>query len=252
LTTVAITDHDTTEGWADASAAARHHGIALVPGVEISCTRDGASVHLLGYLVDPADAPLTDALARVRISRRTRMQAIVELMAADGIPITYDEVLAQVQPGATLGRPHLADALIASGIVRTRDEAFAGWLHNSSRYYVRHYAPDAADAIRLVRGAGGVAVLAHPFPTARGYAVTPALVEELAAAGLTGIEVGHRAHPPDVQASTRDLSRRLGLVETGSSDYHGIGKVNRLGEHTTDADALAEIEARASGVAVIR
>ena len=139
---MAITDHDTLTGWAEAGAAAIEHGIALVPGVEISCERGGRSVHLLGYLIDPAHDPLAAELAKARDSRVTRLERMVALLAADGIPLTYAAVLAQVPPGATPGRPHIADALAAAGVVASRDEAFERWLHDDSPYYVHHYAPD--------------------------------------------------------------------------------------------------------------
>lgn len=168
LDAVAITDHDTTSGWLEATAAAHEHGITLVSGVEISCERDGRSVHLLGYLVDPSNTPLATELAKARDSRGTRLERMVARLAADGIPVTYAAVLAKVPPGATPGRPHIADALVAAGAVATRDEAFARWLHDQSPYYVHHYAPDPVRAVGLVQAAGGVAVLAHPFTQTRG------------------------------------------------------------------------------------
>ncbi|HRW20278.1 MAG TPA: PHP domain-containing protein, partial [Dermatophilaceae bacterium] len=153
LDVVAITDHDTTAGWAEATEAADAQGMALVRGIEISCQRDGRSIHLLGYLVDPANAPLQAELALARESRVTRLERMVELLADDGIPISYAAVLAHVPPGATAGRPHIADALVDAGVVADRDEAFRRWLHNDSPYYVRHYAPDPSVAVRLVLAA---------------------------------------------------------------------------------------------------
>lgn len=243
-----ITDHDTVGGWQEAEAAARRAGITLVRGIEITCREDSLSVHLLGYLTDPGDAALMDELARARDSRATRLERMVERMAEGGIPITYPEVLARVAPGATPGRPHIADALIANGTIRHRDEAFAEWLHDKSPYYVHHYSLDPVEAVGLVRDAGGVPVIAHPFTRTRGEVMGDELVERMAAAGLVGLEAHHRDHGPEQTARALGLARRLGLVVTGSSDYHGEGKLNRLAEFTTAPSVLETIEAAASGV----
>lgn len=251
LSMLALTDHDTTAGWEEAARASLHLGVALVRGIEISCSRDHRSIHLLGYLPNPDDPRLTVELARARDSRVSRMDRMIERMAADGIPITVDEVRAQVAAGATLGRPHLADALVAKGVVADRDEAFRDLLHDGSRYYVGHYAPDPVTAIELVRGAGGVPVLAHPFAM-RMATVSDAMVEELAAAGLAGLEAHHRDHgPADVERAVR-LAEQHHLVVTGSSDYHGTGKLNRLGEHTTTPRQWSRIVEQSHGVKVIQ
>jgi predicted metal-dependent phosphoesterase TrpH len=173
---------------------------------------------------------------------------MVERMAEGGIPITYPEVLARVAPGATPGRPHIADALIANGTIRHRDEAFAEWLHDKSPYYVHHYSLDPVEAVGLVRAAGGVPVIAHPFTRTRGEVVGDELVERMAAAGLVGLEAHHRDHGPDEVARAVELARRLDLVVTGASDYHGVGKLNRLAEFTTAPAALQRIEELSSGV----
>lgn len=247
---VALTDHDTTAGWEEAVGAAVRVGIRLVRGIEISCSRSHRSIHLLGYLPNPDDPRLVIELARARDSRVSRMDRMIERMAADGIPVSVEEVRAQLAPGATLGRPHLADALVANGVVADRDEAFRDLLHDGSRYYVGHYAPDPVTAVRLVRAAGGVPVLAHPFAM-RGATVSDELVAELAAAGLGGIEAHHRDHgPADVQRAVA-LAQRHDLVVTGSSDYHGAGKPNRLGEHTTEPRQWSRIVEQSSGVKVV-
>jgi len=251
LTTLALTDHDTTKGWAEAGDAAREHGIRLVPGIEVSCARRYRSIHLLAYLPDPHDPDLVGELERARHSRDTRLDRMVGLMAADGIPVTVESVRAQVEPGATAGRPHIADALVTAGVVAHRDEAFARWLGNDSPYYVSHYAPDPVRAVELVRAAGGVPVIAHPWSGTRGRVVSDALLEELATAGLAGIEVRHRDHSADAVRHLGALARSLGLLATGSSDYHGEGKLNRLGENTTGPDVLAAIEEQATGTAVV-
>ena len=253
LDAVAITDHDTTSGWLEATAAAHEHGITLVSGVEISCERDGRSVHLLGYLVNPSNGPLAAELAKARESRVTRLERMVARLAADGIPVTYAAVLAKVPPGATPGRPHIADALVAAGAVATRDEAFARWLHDQSPYYVHHYAPDPVRAVGLVQAAGGVAVLAHPFTQTRGAGVlTDRAIGELADAGLRGLEADHPDHDAPARARAHALAARLGLLVTGSSDYHGAGKTTRLGDNLTDPAVLEAIEAQATGAAIVR
>lgn len=248
LDVVALTDHDTAHGWPEAAEAAARHGVALVRGIEISCSRHGRSIHLLGYLVDPQHPGLATEMGFAREARVSRLRRMVEKMAADGIPITYADVVAQVPNGATEGRPHIADALVVNGVVANRDEAFQQWLANDSPYYVRHYAPDPVDAVRLVVQAGGVAVHAHPFGRGRGGGAGDTVIEEMAAAGLSGLEVDHRDHDEAARERGRRLADRLGLFVTGSSDYHGSGKENRLGENTTAPEVLAEIEARASGV----
>lgn len=252
LEALALTDHDTTLGWAEASDAARTHGITLVPGIEVSCSRRWRSIHLLAYLPDPEHPALVAELARARESRDTRLARMVARMAADGIPVTLELVRAQVEPGATVGRPHIADALVAAGVVEHRDEAFARWLGNDSRYYVAHYAPDPVRAVEVVRAAGGVPVIAHAWSGTRGRVVPDALVAEMAAAGLAGVEVHHRDHDADAVRHLADLARSLGLLVTGSSDYHGEGKRNRLGEHTTTPEVLEAIESLATGTPVVR
>jgi predicted metal-dependent phosphoesterase TrpH len=251
LTTFALTDHDTTVGWEEASEAARTHGIRLVPGIEVSCSRRHQSIHLLAYLPDPDDPELAAELERARTSRDTRLERMVGLMAADGIPVSVEAVWAQVEEGATAGRPHIADALVEAGVVAHRDEAFDRWLGNASPYYVAHYAPDPVRAVEVVRAAGGVPVVAHPWSSVRGRVVSDALLEEMRDAGMLGIEVHHRDHTPDAVRHLGALARSLGLFVTGSSDYHGDGKLNRLGENTTRPEVLEAIEALGSGTPVV-
>ena len=173
-------------------------------------------------------------------------------MADDGIAITVEEVRAQVAPGATLGRPHLADALAAKGVVANRDDAFRELLHDGSPYYVGHYAPDPVTAIRLVRAAGRSSGAGAPLRDADGARSPDDMVEELAAAGLAGLEAHHRDHTDeDVERALR-LARRHDLVVTGSSDYHGTGKLNRLGERTTEPGQWSRIVEQSHGVEVIR
>lgn len=243
LDVVALTDHDTTAGWAEASDAARRLGVALVPGTEVSALSRGVSVHLLSYLQDPADPALADVIAQTRDARLHRGRAIVERLSED-LPITWDDVLAQQSPGTVVGRPHIADALVALGVVADRTAAFADLLSARGRYYVPYYAPEAVEAVQAILASGGVPVFAHPGADGRGRVVPDSAVEELAEAGLAGLEVHHRDHTPEQRARLTALADRLGLLVTGSSDYHGTGKDNVLGEHTTTPEVLAEIERR--------
>ncbi|WP_427006720.1 PHP domain-containing protein [Pseudarthrobacter sp. H2] len=252
LDVVALTDHDSTGGWAEASLAAREHGIALVPGMEVSCrTEEGISVHLLSYLHDPAHPGLLEEITKAKDARHTRAERMVALLAED-YPLTWDDVIHHVAPGATLGRPHIADALVAAGVVGDRSEAFSSILTSRSRYYVQHYAPDPALAVELVRAAGGVPVFAHPVASARGRIVGEKTYREMIDAGLAGLEIYHRDNPEEGREFLRGLARRHGLLVTGSSDYHGAGKPNLLGENLTSPEVFARIEELGTGTAVVR
>jgi predicted metal-dependent phosphoesterase TrpH len=251
LDVLALTDHDTTAGWAEATPAAARAGIDLVRGIEVSCTLEGISIHLLGYLQDPQAPGLLAELDHSRASRQSRAQRIVELLGRD-VPLRWEDVLAQIEPGATIGRPHIADAMVAKGIVPSRSAGFTRYLDTGSPYVVSHYAPDPVRAVGLLTEAGGVAVMAHPFASVRGRVVDDTVIEAMAAAGMAGLEVNHRDHSPDQVRHGLALAADLGLFVTGSSDYHGAGKPNLLGENTTDPEALDRIEDLATGVRVLR
>jgi predicted metal-dependent phosphoesterase TrpH len=252
LDVLALTDHDSTDGWAEAARAAREHGVALVPGMEVSCrTAEGISVHLLSYLHDPAHPGLLEEIAKAKDARHTRAQRMVSLLAED-YPLTWDDVIHHVAPGATLGRPHIADALVAAGVVEDRSEAFSAILTSRSRYFVQHYAPDPALAVGLVRAAGGVPVFAHPVASARGRIVGEQTYREMIDAGLAGLEIYHRDNPEEGREFLRRLAERHGLLVTGSSDFHGAGKPNVLGENLTTPEMFARIEELGSGTSVIR
>lgn len=247
LDVMALTDHDSTDGWAPALDAARHHGVGLIPGMEVSCkTSRGVSVHLLSYLHDPNHPGLLEEITKAKDARLTRAERMVERLAED-YPLNWDDVSAHVAPGATIGRPHIADALVAAGIVADRNEAFASILTSHSRYFVTHYAPDPVMAVELVRAAGGVPVFAHPVASARGRVVAPEIFHDMIDAGLLGLEVEHRDNPPEGRAWLRKLAQQTGLFMTGSSDYHGAGKPNLLGENLTGQDALERILAAGTG-----
>ena len=251
LDVVALTDHDTTTGWGEASAAAASSGIALVPGVEISCRHAGISIHLLSYLHDPTAPGLLAEMERSRDSREHRAERMVDRLAADFPRLTWESVREHRRPGATIGRPHLADAMVALGYFPTRDEVFAEVLHDGSPYHVAHYAPEVCDAVRLVREAGGVPVFAHPAASRRGPVVGVEVVEAMTEAGLAGLEVDHRDHDEATRAELRLLAGRLGLLVTGSSDYHGRGKPNLLGENLSEPAALERILEQGSGTRVV-
>ena len=240
LDVVGLTDHDSTAGWDEAARAAAAAGIGFLPGVEISTAWQGISIHLLGYLLDPTDPGLLAEFDRTRTDRDTRARRIVERLAPD-TGLTWDDVVAHAPPGATIGRPHIADALVARGVVPDRSAAFEDLLRTGGRYYVSHYAPDPVDAVRLVTAAGGVAVMAHPLAAARGRVVDESAIEDMARAGLAGLEVDHRDHSPQQRSRASAIADRLDLVPTGSSDFHGSGKPNQLGENTTSPEALAAL-----------
>ena len=252
IQTLAITDHDSTSGWTEAIAALRPP-MSLVLGAEISTlTLTGISVHILGLLFDGQDSQLQAMLADSRDTRIPRMRKMVELMASDGIAITMEDVIAATPPGATVGRPHLADALVKNKVVTTRDEAFIDLLHNASKYYVTHAAPTPEDAIIQIRKAGGVAVIAHPFASRRGEVISVSTFASLVAAGLNGIEVNHRDHSQVEREQLSEIADQLALVKTGSSDYHGNGKLNALGENLTDPAQWERLESLASSRRVVR
>ncbi len=249
LRVLALTDHDTVGGWEEAATSAEQHGVTIIPGVELSCQSRGISVHMLAYLVDPDDPALREEMRHARDSRVGRLKVMAQRLIADGYLDSYAQVLAQLEEGATPGRPHLADALVAAGRYPDRDAAFGDVLSSRSRYYVGHYATDALQAVEVIRSAGGVPVLAHPFAGARGRVVDTAVIEELTQGGLAGIEVHHRDHSPAERDRAAELAARLGLVATGASDYHGAGKPNLLGEHTTTAEVLETILEQGTGTA---
>ena len=253
---LAITDHDTTGGWA-AAAAALPSGMRLVRGAEFSCVsptgRDErpVSVHLLGYLFDPTHEAIVAEQLRLRGERVTRLVRITERMAEDGYPVDVDSVFTLVPEGTSAGRPHLARALVAAGVVESVNEAFAKLLHNSSRYYVPKADTPVERAIAMVRAAGGVAVFAHPLARRRGRVVEPSVIADLAAAGLGGVEVDHPDHDRADRELLRDLAKEHDLVVTGSSDYHGTNKTTPVAAETTAADELQALVARTSGVDVL-
>jgi predicted metal-dependent phosphoesterase TrpH len=252
MSVLGITDHDTTRGWQEAIQTVRGD-IALALGSEISCLTDnGISVHMLGLLFDGEHKEMQTMLEETRDGRLPRMRKMIEKMRAAGIDISMDDVEAARPQGATLGRPHLADALVNKGIIKSRDEAFQGMLNNDSVFYVSHAAPTPAEAIRMIGKAGGVSVIAHPFASLRGQILQASDFTDLVAAGLHGIEVDHRDQNPDERAMLRNIANELGLVVTGASDYHGSGKLNSLGEYGTAPAQWEKLESLADRRRVVR
>ena len=219
LRVVALTDHDTTDGWS-AAAEALPSGLTLVRGAEISCTAGGVSLHLLGYLFDPSYQPLAEALEALRESRVRRAETMVAALLADGVPVTWEQVRALA--GGAVGRPHVGQALVASGVVGSLAEAFSGeWIGTGGRYWTPKLELDAAEAISLVAQAGGVTVFAHPGAASRGRIVSDEVISDLAAAGLGGLEVSHQDHTSQMREHLQGLAGDSGWWTPGEATSTG-------------------------------
>jgi predicted metal-dependent phosphoesterase TrpH len=250
LDVIALTDHDTVAGHAEA-AAALPHGLTLLPGMELSCRLEGHSVHVLAYLFDPRNDELAGEMAEIRASRLDRARAMVSKLAALGVPITWDQV-SEIAAGGVVGRPHIARALVEAGALPTFGDAFGPeWIGPGGRAYVSRYALDPARAVGLVSAAGGVTVLAHPRGSARGWLIPDEVIEELAAEGLTGIEVNHPQHDAKARAALGELASRLGLVASGGSDDHGELTGFRIGTVIAPDGAYGQLVERATGAAPV-
>ncbi|WP_274561826.1 PHP domain-containing protein [Streptomyces spiramyceticus] len=246
LDVVALTDHDSVRGHAEAIAALPD-GLTLVTGAELSCRIDGIGLHMLAYLFDPDEPELARERELVRDDRVPRARGMVAKLQELGVPVEWEQV-ARIAGDGSVGRPHIASALVELGVVKTVSDAFTpDWLANGGRAYVEKHELDPFDAIRLVKAAGGVTVFAHPGAAKRGETVPESAIASLAAAGLDGIEVDHMDHDEPTRARMRALAADLGLLPTGSSDYHGSRKTVRLGEFTTDPEIYGEITRRATG-----
>ncbi|MCX4674465.1 PHP domain-containing protein [Streptomyces sp. NBC_01433] len=246
LDVVALTDHDTVGGYRQAIGALPE-GLTLVTGAELSCRLDGVGLHMLAYLFDPEEPELARERELVRDDRVPRAREMVRKLQALGVPITWEQV-ARIAGDGSVGRPHVATALVELGVVETVSDAFTPeWLADGGRAFAEKHELDPFDAIRLVRAAGGVTVFAHPAAVKRGAVVPESAIARLAAAGLDGIEVDHMDHDEPTRARLRGLARELGLLTTGSSDYHGTRKTVGLGEYTTDPEIYGEITRRATG-----
>ncbi|MDI3407764.1 PHP domain-containing protein [Streptomyces cavernicola] len=249
LDVVALTDHDTTRGHAEAAAALRElpTALTLVTGAELSCRLDGTPLHMLAYLFDPEEPELLRERELVRDDRVPRARGMVGKLQELGVDITWEQV-ARIAGDGSVGRPHIAEALVELGVVPTVSDAFTPeWLANDGRAYVEKHELDPFEAIRLVKAAGGVTVFAHPLAVKRGQCVPEAAIAALAAAGLDGIEADHMDHDQATRTRLHGLAADLGLLATGSSDYHGSRKTCLLGEFTTDPEIYGEITRRATG-----
>ena len=247
LDVIGLTDHDSAAGWAEAATAARAVGVTFVPGMEISTKLDGAGVHLLAYLPDPTYPPLVDELTRILAGRTGRLGAMLAQLREAGVDVTEEEVLAQVGDSPAIGRPHIADVLVAKGVVSDRTEAFRDWLGWGRPGYAVRYATPTKDMIAIVTAAGGAAVIAHPWGRGSRRGLDRVALAELVDLGLVGIEVDHQDHADADREALRRLAADLGLVATGSSDYHGDGKVDHeLGCNVTSQEQFEALLARAS------
>lgn len=241
LDVVALTDHDSMAGLEEAADTASAVGINFVPGIEVSCTHHGISVHLLAYWPDPSHPEIVAMLEKTRAARVDRAREMVALIGVN-YPLTWDAVIEYSGEADTIGRPHIADALVAAGAFATRDDAFVEVLSGNSAYYVPHYAPPVLDTIRTFRDTGAVPVFAHPGAEGRGRVVSTDVIKAMAEAGLVGLEVEHRDHSEVQRGRLARIAERLDLVHTGASDYHGRGKLNQLGENVTSPAALEALK----------
>jgi hypothetical protein len=246
LDVVALTDHDTFDGLDEAVAEGRRQQIQVIRGLELSCARQGSSVHLLAYGADPADPALSAELIRVRGGRTDRLPLVVAKLAELGVPVTEEGVMRQVGDSPSVGRPHIADALIAAGHVRDRAEAFDRFLADGGPAHVHRYAIPVEHGIDLVHGAGGVAVLAHPWGRGRERLLPESVLRGLVQQHhLDGLEVDHQDHDIEARRRLRLLADELGVLATGSSDYHGAGKQDHdLGCNTTAPNVFAKLQGR--------
>ena len=240
LSAIALTDHDTTAGWEEAVERVEAEKVALIRGMEVTTRHDGKSVHILAYLFDPEHEVVREHAQRLHVSRRQRLEEMVENIARD-YPISLDDVIEQAS-GEVLGRPHIADALIARGIVQTRNEAFASIISSRGKYYVRQKAPDTCEVIEWIGRAGGKAVFAHQYLVSHDMGRLTGYVRDFSEVGLFGVEVDHRDNPEGVRPALRAIAQSVGAEIFGASDYHGAGKPNRLGENVTAPDVIARLE----------
>jgi hypothetical protein len=250
LDAVALTDHDTVTGHA-AARRALPAGLTLIPGMELSCRQDGRSVHLLAYLFDPEHPGLMSERTRLREERLGRGEKIAVALEAAGYPVSWERIV-EASEGGVVGRPHIARALVQAGVVGSVDEAFADLLHPRSPHYVAKRDTEVREGIALVRAAGGVPVFAHGLATKRGRVVGDDAIRAMVDAGLLGLEVDHPDHTEEERAHLRELAHELGLIVTGSSDYHGTNKTTPIGACTTDPEQLEALLAVGTGSAPFR
>ncbi|HWL89725.1 MAG TPA: PHP domain-containing protein [Actinomycetota bacterium] len=244
LAGVALTDHDTFDGLEEAATSASELGLDFVPGIEFSAEYDGASLHILGYWVDPDDAAIEAELLRLTATRFRRGEMIVDKLRELGFDISIERVR-ELAGGDAIARPHIAEAMVEAGIVADEKEAFDRYIADDGAAYVPKHALQPMDALRLIGEAGGVCVLAHPGMWRGSDSVPDELIEEMAAAGMVGVEVRHPDHDEEMRAKYSALAERFGLVATAASDCHGERYGFRMGQERTDAETFAELKRRA-------
>jgi predicted metal-dependent phosphoesterase TrpH len=244
LAGVALTDHDTFDGLEEAAATANELDLDFVPGIEFSAEHEGASLHILGYWVDPDDAAIEAELLRLTATRFRRGEMIVEKLRELGFDISLERVL-ELAGGDAIARPHIAEAMVEAGIVADEKEAFERYISDDGLAYVPKHALPPMEALRLIEEAGGVCVLAHPGMWRGSDTVPDELIEEMAASGMVGLEVRHPDHDEEMRAKYSTMAERLDLVATAASDCHGERYAFRMGEERTDAETFAELKRRA-------
>jgi 3',5'-nucleoside bisphosphate phosphatase len=244
LAGVALTDHDTFDGLEEAAATANEIDLDFVPGIEFSAEHEGASLHILGYWVDPDDAAIEAELLRLTATRFRRGEMIIEKLRELGFDISLERVL-QLAGGDAIARPHIAEAMVEAGIVADEKEAFDRYISDDGLAYVPKHALPPMEALRLIEEAGGVCVLAHPGMWRGSDTVPDELIEEMAASGMVGLEVRHPDHDEEMRAKYSAMAERLDLVATAASDCHGERYGFRMGEERTDAETFAELKRRA-------
>jgi predicted metal-dependent phosphoesterase TrpH len=247
LAGIALTDHDTTDGVERARKAARATGLVVLTGCELSAEHGGNPVHVLGYEFDPAEPVFAARRERIRSGRVTRARRMVERLRVLGVPVTYERVQELAGDGS-VGRPHVARAMVEAGVVPDVAAAFSPeWIGTGGRAYVAKEAPTPLEAVALIHGAGGVAVLAHPSVHAGARAVPEPLIRAMATAGLDGLEADHPDHSPADRDHWRALAAELGMEATGSSDCHGALYGYRMGVCRTPEATVAALLARRPG-----
>lgn len=243
LRIIAVTDHDTLDGLPEAQAAAAAHAIRVVEGVEITAVEDRRDVHMLAYFVDPANAGLLEFLAAQRADRIRRVREIADRLAVLGFPVDVTALLAAAvrAPGRSVGRPQIANALVAAGHARDRDDAFDRLLGNDCPAYVPRRGATPDEVVAIARAAGGIVSMAHPGLTRRDQ-----IIPRLARAGLAALEVRHSDHDAVMEQHYRTLAAQHGLAVSGGSDYHGEGghRACMLGALTLSFEDFSGLESR--------
>jgi predicted metal-dependent phosphoesterase TrpH len=246
LDVVAVTDHDTTAGLAEAIAAGVELGVEVVPGVELSAEYERTSVHVLCYWMDVEHPALQEELTRLRDDRFRRGELMIEKLRELGFDISFERVR-QIAQGGNIVRPHVAQAMVEAGIVASEAEAFERWIADGKPAHVPKHALHPLDALRLIREAGGLCVLAHPGMWGDQTSVPQELIEAMAEGGMAGLEVDHTDHSPEQREHYRALARRLGVIPSGGSDCHGTRyDPIRLGTSLCDPEAFADLRALAA------